>query len=119
MNQKRWGGKYLVSLLVVSPQQAGKENLDQAFSCCGIPEEHEGDIIMQVLALAEYGVFACVLEVVGDNLRQLLHKARQQAQGLQNLFGFYLDAPQNLIGATGWDTLQGNLYPQQEVDEKG
>jgi len=68
------------------------------------------DDLMKVELLASYGVYAVLSRHDGNNYRAVLKEARKEAYMASALmFGFYMDRPQNRIGSTGWDTIQGNL----------
>lgn len=99
---------YHVSLSAVSPQQA-QAHLQPAFECCGIPVELQSDPMIQVESLASYGVTALLWSEEGNNLKNLLKQAHEQAEISTCLFGFYMDAPQNRIGNTGWDCIRGDI----------
>lgn len=105
---------YNVSLSVVSPSQAGEQNLKAAYECCGITQ----DILdtakangyleeAQVEFLHSYGVHTPVWDQDGNNYRALLQQARAEAREVGTLFGFYMDRPVNKIGETGWESLKG------------
>lgn len=101
---------YLLSLSVVSPNQAGQENIKKAFECIGVDElpDYPSHLLeRQALALSEYGVQATVYTQLGNNFNDLLKKARNEADNVELLLGFYLDKPMNMIGNSGWDFLKG------------
>ena len=100
--------KYNVSILAVSPQQAGKESVERALASCGISEYGE-DEIYQVEALSDYGIHAQLWNQSSNNIKALLVQARKEAQLVNILFGFYMDQPENRAGSTGWDLIAGNL----------
>lgn len=102
------GPKYDVSIQAVSPEAAGNENLQKAFSCCGMPEDLEKDVMYQVEALSNYGIFAPLWNESGNNLKALLHAARKESDLIHFLFGFYMDGPKNGVGSTGWDLIAGD-----------
>lgn len=101
--------KYVVSLSAVSPQEAGPDNLKKAFDCCGMPEEAKNDPLAQVEALHSYGIAAHLWQSEGKNAHKLLREAKRQAIPVSGLFGFYMDAPENKIGSTGWEFIRGDL----------
>lgn len=101
--------KYNVSIQAVSPQQAGDESLQHAFSCCGIEPEYQNDPFVQVEALSDYGVFAQLWNKSGDNIKALMQEARKESAMIESLFGLYMDAPENRAGSNGWDLIAGNL----------
>jgi hypothetical protein len=98
---------YHVSLSVVSPQEAGEENLAQAKECCG--EEKDMDDTTKVKALHDYGVCTPVWSKDGNNYRKLMREAHKQTMSVVGLFGFYMDRPVNALGSTGWDFVKGNI----------
>lgn len=105
--------KYAVSLLSVSPSEAGEDNLKKAFECCGLDAEDQADLrsnpLVQVEALASYGIYAQLKSIGGNNLSKLMREIRKEAQIASMLYGFYMDAPKNRIGSTGWDLQRGDL----------
>lgn len=108
------GPKYYVSLAVVSPEAADPEELQRAIDSWGIPGDelprYMADPMFLVECLHSYGVAAYVWQGQGNNLSVLMREARKEAQLAGGMFfGFYMDAPQNLIGSTGWDTVKGDL----------
>lgn len=98
--------KYCVSLAVVSPDEAGKENVSKADDgdYCAF-----GDDECRVDALHSYGIYAQVWYKGGNNYSKLLKEAREQAHLCNMLFGFYMDRPVNAIGNTGWDAIRGDI----------
>ena len=100
--------KYNVSINAVSPEQAGKENLDKALECCGVPEMELTDL-MKVEALDSYGVRAPLWSGNSNNINKLLKEAKKQAQLTEMLLGFAMDKPLNKIGSTGWEFIKGDL----------
>jgi len=106
--------EYAVSLLSVSPTEAGQTNVDAALSCCGFNDEEltqadSGNELIKVEALAGYGIFATLWSETGNNLNQLMRDARAQANASQLLYGFMMDSPQNRIGSSGWDCQRGDI----------
>ena len=105
--------KYWVSLAVVSPEAADQKELDAAARSWGMDDAEtlkaKADPLFLVECLHSYGVAAYVWNGEGNNLSVLMREARKQAQTVEMMFGFYMDAPQNKIGSTGWDTVRGDL----------
>jgi len=103
--------KYYINIQAVSPQAAGKKGIDAAFSSAGFSDddltERENDVICQVEELSNYGIFACLWQKEGDNLKKLLQEAHKEAQLINMLFGFYMDRPENGIGQDGWSLISG------------
>jgi hypothetical protein len=110
--------KYHVELLSVSPSEAGEANLASAFTCVGLdaPEREElrRDPLVQVEALVSYGTYAPLWQADGNNANKLLKDARNQAKVVTSLYGFYMDAPKNRIGSTGWETQRGDINSAME-----
>jgi len=100
--------KYCVSLLSVSIDEAGEENLRQSLAACGVDST---DVIEEVKidSLLSYGVYARLWEGNGNNIQKLMKEARNQAQLAGMLYGFYMDRQLNPIGNTGWDFQKGNI----------
>ena len=105
--------RYMVTLSAVSPSEA-KEHLASAFECCGYNEQSfkkeflESDMA-KVEALSSYGVSALLWSKLGNNARELLKKAREEAFMIETLFGFYMDRAENMIGNDGWDFIRGDI----------
>lgn len=101
---------YNVSLSAVSPDQAGEENVKRALASCGLENtEDEVTDLMKVEMLHGYGISALIWQCDGNNAKKLLKEARQKAIVGSGLFGFFMDAPKNRIGTTGWECLRGDL----------
>ena len=96
---------YNVCLSVVSPEQAGEENMQAAYSCMGI-EDMPVSPEMQVEALHGYTGGVTVWQENGDNWKSLMKQAKKQAQINEMLFGFAMDKPVNRMGETGWERLK-------------
>lgn len=103
--------KYAVSLLSVSPQEAGADNIAKAFECCGIEPtaDFASNPLVQAEALLSYGVYAQLKTTGGNNLSKLMREIRKEARIASMLYGFYMDKPENRIGSTGWDLQRGDL----------
>lgn len=110
-----------VEIAAVSPEAAA-EKLEAAVDSVGLPENYEIDHRIEVEALSCYGISATLWHEITelteeeanwedyeDKAEALLKKARQVAPVVIGLFGFFMDAPQNAIGATGWDFIQGDI----------
>lgn len=95
--------KYNLSLSVVSPEQAGEENMRKAYNDCDMlidtPE-------MQVEALHAYAGGVPIWNSNGNNWQKLMKQARKEALVASMLIGFYLDRPVNRMGETGWEALK-------------
>ncbi len=105
-------GTHNVSLSVVVPSECPTEDYVRAFDSCGWEGMEVDHPEMLVNLLHSYGIRATIWDENG-NLRDLLRDAKRQADITAGItFGFAMDCPQNRMGATGWDTIQGNLVPQ-------
>ena len=76
---------YNVSLAVVSPQEAGKENCRRATDCCGMGDGQCEEVLVE--ALHGYGLSVPVWSKDGNNYKQLMCEARREAQIAASLFG--------------------------------
>lgn len=103
--------KYMVTLQAVSPSEAGEDRIQDALECTGLPMDVELTDWLKVALLSECGYYAQLWNDGGDNLKELLKEAREQADISTTLFGFYMDRPMNMIGATGWDFIRGEITP--------
>jgi hypothetical protein len=103
--------KYNVSLSVVSPQQAGEQNIKTAFECGGLDNEMLSNAQsplaeIQVEALHAYAGGVPIWSANGNNFAVLMKQAHEEAGNASCLFGFYLDKIVNGIGETGWERLK-------------
>lgn len=109
-------GKYAVTLGCVSIQKANKKAIEAFaqwgafFSLADLSKKERRDVKLEVL-ISE-GMFALVKQEMGNNLASLLKEVREEIPSLTFLFGFYMDRPQNMIGATGWDLMAGRYIPR-------
>jgi hypothetical protein len=108
--------KYNVGLYVVSPQAAGLHEVMQAIKSSGYGrddfkrlKDREARRLFLVEALMQYGVNARLTDEYGNNRKDLMRVARQEAFKARSLFGFYMDRQQNAIGDSGWDFVAGNI----------
>jgi hypothetical protein len=105
--------KYNICLSVVSPQEAGEENIAKAMSDYGqdflqtIKDEFKQEFIVE--ALHSYGIAAPIWNENGNNFKQLMKQIKAKARESEFLFGFAMDRPCNAIGSTGWDFLRGDI----------
>lgn len=99
---------YHVSISAVSPSEAGAKKLASAMDYCGMDSEEVSDLA-KVEALHSYGVHSVLWQSSGSNAEKLMVEARKQAEVCEGLFGFYMDAPKNRIGTTGWEAMRGDL----------
>lgn len=109
------GNEFIVTIQAVSPDEAGEDSLESAYACCGFDEEFLSDYNEEALdhikveALSTYGVYAQLWQESGNNADALLRRAKQAANIVSSLFGFFMDTPKNRIGSTGWDVIKGDL----------
>jgi hypothetical protein len=108
--------KYQVCISAVSPAAAGEAHVKSAFDSMGITEEVTDE--MKAEALSDYGVEATLKGLCGNNKRALVKQMRDEAQTIQVMFGFYMDAPANQIGHTGWDFIRGDLSLETAVKNR-
>jgi hypothetical protein len=102
--------KYDVSLYAVSPEAAGEENLNRALDSGGLDDDKLRDnALVQVEALASYGIKALLWRDSGGNARKSLREARRESALVESFFGFCMDRRQNAIGNTGWDFIAGDI----------
>ena len=101
------GGKYMVTLSAVSPEQA-KDHLEHAFETYGQKYSPKASNEEKVEVLHGYGVSASLWNDMGDDADDLIEKAKKEAEKSETLFGFYMDKPENRIGDTGWDFIRGD-----------
>lgn len=111
---------YGVELTVISPSQVSDEDKKRAIESWSWGEEMTTHISPQmwVDVLSSYGAGVTpVNSWNGNNITQLMKKAREEAQLCEMLFGFYMDRTVNGLGATGWDVLKDDLFPKREVED--
>ena len=103
--------KYHVSVIAVSPEEAGESRLRKAIESCGwqdMPNVNDLNDLQKVELLTSYGIHATLSTVSGNNYHRVMTEARRQAVVLARLVNTRLDRPQNRIGSTGWDFIRGN-----------
>jgi len=106
---KRFGGKYCVSILAVSPDAVSPEEMKSAFDCIGSPMENASNDL-KIEALVSYGIYATLHSEATNNKAASIKAAREQLRGLTSImFGFAMDRAQNRIGDTGWDFIKGDI----------
>jgi hypothetical protein len=117
--------KYNVGLHAVSPQAAGLRAVMQAVKSAGFARDYferlEGRQARQqalVEMLVQYGTTARLTDDYGDNLRDLMRDARQEAFKARSLLGFYMDRRQNAFGDTGWDFVRGNVAGSRDREHQ-
>mgnify|MGYP006300817105 FL=1 len=61
--------------------------------------------------LFHHGTRACVLSEVcsEEEEDEVIEGMKSNLRAVDSLLGFYLDSPQNALGATGWDFLRGDI----------
>lgn len=101
-------GKYMVTIDVVAPDVAPRDDIESAFESMGF-EVVPKDKLKIAIALQQYGVAATVWSDMGNNAEKLMQEAREETDKISRLFGFYMDKPLNRIGNTGWDFIRGNI----------
>ena len=103
--------KWNVTILAASPEAAGTENLNRAIASLGMSEDdlksYKTLPLFQYEALISYGIFACLWDKSGNNLKKLMRGARDELKLIELLFGFYMDRPENRIGQNGWNLISG------------
>lgn len=108
VGEKEAPAKYNVSVSVVSPSEAGIENLERAKQYCGVEDEELSDE-HKVKLLHSYGVFTQVWCENGNNYEKLMKEAHRFVNTeLYILFSFVMDRGVNRIGTTGWEALKGD-----------
>lgn len=109
---KEMGGKYRATLSMVSPAQAGEENLKKALEGWGMEDKPLSELTdeMKVEVLVSYGVFASLWNACGNNAYKLLKEGREHArlEGRDHV-DKSLKRLSNQIGHTVADFLRGDL----------
>lgn len=113
-------GNALVYLeaFIVFPKRASKEAIAKACESWGWDEEEykefkkERGKLADVELLHTCGIRAPLdIELYGYNAEELLEQAKHEAELLGGIFfGFQMDKQRNMVGATGWDLLKGNVW---------
>lgn len=105
-----------VSIVAVSPQMAIIGNLKDFLQTYGIDRQTFDGFPLegQLEFLVESGCKATLWQITGneDDEVEIMEQAKEEIAKINMLAGFYLDRPQNKIGATGWDWLSGYVSPQ-------
>jgi len=100
---------YMVNLHAVAPDSVNVEEIKSACECIGFEYKKDMPTRYIVEALESYGIFAQLFSVQGNNIRELMKQAREEAKIIKTLFGFYMDRKSNMIGNDGWDFISGNI----------
>ena len=110
---------FMSQLVAVSAQALGEENVKKAIDSCGFEPEDVTKMNDQVIAtiLVDYGYGANLFDQTEPTEEDAVKIVKTQAESINLLFGFYMDRAQNRIGATGWDTIKGELEPEEMREE--
>jgi len=105
--------RYRVILSICTPDVEYTE-LKSAFECCGYTEDfldsYKGNKDhIKVDALTSYGACAAVWNAAGNNYKELMREAREQAYQISLDPSIFLDEVYNMIGNTGWDFMRGEI----------
>jgi len=105
------GEKYMCELCCVIPSEVSDEDMAQYkrsadFASWG----DEGNWRHIIEVLMTNGAYVSFGEMYGDNADKLRRAVAVRAVAAAGLFGFFMDAPQNRLGATGWDIARGNVW---------
>lgn len=107
------GLPYVIEISAVSPDAAGYSNVKHALESYGWSDQLEGfkdpDPLLIIEALHGYGISAHLWSAPGDDADLMLDMAKDQADLVSGLFGFFMDRPENKIGSTGWDFISGDI----------
>jgi hypothetical protein len=110
--QEREAGtsRYCVDIAAIAPELLSEDQLRSVSDCTGVPFEEllSSPIESQVSDIGDYGLCAYLYSSNGENKNRLVREAKQEAQTIPILFGFYMDKRQNQIGKTGWDFIKGH-----------
>ncbi len=104
--------KYSLSISVVAPSEAPENERISAHQSCG--SDHYGGlneypIELQVDTLHSYGISASIWVKAGNSFKELWKEGHDELGRISMLFGYYMDRPVNMLGATGWDILKGDI----------
>ena len=127
-----------LSVIAVSIDHAGEDGLKTSLKCVGRSlesieaiEDENDRTDAKIEALVSYGIYATLWQGSVDrpeaddfgyfteeqqaeiekDKAELRKEALTEMVKANMLIGFYLDRRQNVIGATGWDLLKGNVQP--------
>jgi len=103
---------YHIEVIAVGPKWPSKESLEERLHNYEMTYEQfmEYELEGQLELLCEMGFAAYLWKDMGSNERKLLKAAREEIQLLDMIaFDFRMDGPQNAVGDTGWDWIQGKL----------
>lgn len=96
---------FLVSLSVVKTKKhLSKKNLESIMQCCGITRKE-----VSTYDIATYGLQAGLTSFRTKDLKTSLNFLANISNVYTGMLGFFLDRPQNRIGNTGWDFLDGKI----------
>jgi len=105
--------KYCVILSAISPDQVEDKVIQRAFECSGfLPKDikrlkkRKDFDITRIVVLYDYAGGVPCWQASGADDEKLVNSAKEQAQCVVGLFGFYMDKIVNRIGETGWERLK-------------
>ena len=113
------GYKYMVSIQAVKPKHS-EEKLKEVIKCFGYEDEKLSDFneIALVEMICDYGLMATLWNKTGNNAHELIKEAQKQLEMIESIFGFFMDTPQNYIGNTGWDFIDGRIGFEKQIGVK-
>lgn len=116
--------RYGASIICVNPKMAGKKGVESMLNSMGFDDETADEIREQLnlgikgvregkrngleQLLIEYGTCATYFETTGNSKSDVTRKVLEKFRSFGPA-GFYLDAPQNRIGSSGWDFMRGDI----------
>jgi hypothetical protein len=102
--------RHMVDIVAIAPSEVPAQELAAAKMSTGFVDwGDEQNPLHLVEALADYGTYAPLWSGTGNNRQKLLKQARKEADMIVMLFGFYMDRTTNILGATGWDRIKGEV----------
>jgi hypothetical protein len=105
--------KYHMSIVASGPEWVSDELIESVKDTIGFGDDDWNNLSdsEKALELADYGSAAVLYQNAGDDKQVLLKEAEENLVGVEVMFGFYMDDAQNMIGATGWDFIKGEIMP--------
>ena len=92
-------------LMVVMPKSLHKSHIESICECCDVTPDAIDihDVIDQICGSVRFGSGTCK---DWSEEEEVVLKIANVFEAMDRMRGFYIDKPWNMIGSTGWDTLE-------------
>lgn len=103
--------KYMCELCCVIPSEASAEDVERFKQTSDFDSWGSLDNPRDVVELFMYnGEYVSFGVMYGNNARKLRRDVAVRAIAATSMFRYFMDTPQNALGATGWDVAKGNRW---------